>query len=86
MDTELKNYLDKQFEAVASKDDLAQQTEILKRYADEQTEKLAVIIAATIAEPMEQKFSELKDYKTVREEVSALKSDVQKIKTALQLN
>lgn len=100
MDIELKNYLDERFETfdiklgtfdkklenVATKDDLRQQTETLKAYADEQTEKLAAIINTTIAEPMEQNFSELKDYKTVREEVSILKSGVKEIKTALQLN
>lgn len=78
------------FETVATKDELTrqltQQTETLKIYADEQTEKLAAIIATTIADPMEQNFSELKDYRTVREEVLTLKSDVQKIKTALQLS
>jgi uncharacterized protein YicC (UPF0701 family) len=97
MDSELKQYLDsrfetfdKKFETVATKDDLAQQlavqTETLKAYADEQTEKLAAIINTTIAEPMEQNFSELKDYKTVKEEVSILKSDVKEIKTVLHLN
>ena len=90
MDIELKRYLDEKFQTVVTKDDLtrqlAAQTETLKAYADEQTEKLAAIINKTIAEPMEQNFSELKDYKTVREEVSTLKSDVQKIKTALHLN
>lgn len=81
---------DEKFETVATKDDLtqqlAEQTKTLKSYADEQTEKLAVIIKDTIVEPMEQNFSELKDHKTVREEVSTLKADVQKIKTALQLS
>lgn len=97
MDSELKAYLDEQFagintrfETVATKDEitrqLAEQTETLKAYADEQTEKLAAIINTTIAEPMEQNFSELKDYKTVREEVSVLKADVREIKSALQLN
>lgn len=86
MNIELKQYLDKQFKTVATKEDLAQQTEILKAYADEQTEKLAVIINSTIVEPMEKNFSELKDYKTVREEMLTLKADMQKIKTALQLN
>lgn len=77
---------DKKLENVATKDDLAKQTDMFKAYADEQTEKLAAIIATTIAAPMEQNFSQLKDYKTVRDEVSILKSDVQKIKTALHLN
>jgi hypothetical protein len=62
------------------------QTEMLKAYTDEQTEKLAAIIATTIAEPMEKNFAELKDFKTVREEVFSLKTDMQKIKAALQLN
>lgn len=90
MDIELKQYLDEQFKAIVTKDDLAQQlaqqTTTLKTYTDEQTEKLAAIIATTIAEPMERNFSELKDYRTVREEVMTLKTDMQKIKTALQLN
>lgn len=84
MDTELKQYLDEKFEAVAA--DITQQTATLKAYADEQTEKLAGIIAKTIAEPMEKQFAELKDYKTVREDVFNLKTDIQKIKAALQLN
>lgn len=97
MDVELKAYLDEQFssinirfETVATKNEItrqfADQTATLKAYADEQTEKLAAIINTTIAEPMEKQFSELKDYKTVREEVSILKSDVKEIKTALQLS
>lgn len=90
MDIELKQYLDEKFQTVITKDDLVQelarQTETLKAYADEQTEKLAVIINSTIVEPMEKNFSELKDYKTVREEVLTLKADMQKIKSALQLS
>jgi hypothetical protein len=90
MDIELKQYLDKRFETLVTNDNLAKQltrqTETLKAYTHKQTEKLAAIIATTIAEPMERNFSELKDYKTVREEVSTLKAEMQKIKTALQLN
>ena len=97
MDSELKAYLDERFEAFdnklatfATKDDLtqqlAEQTATLKAYADEQTEKLAAIIATTIAEPMEQGFAELKDYKTVQEKVLTLETDMQKIKTVLQLS
>jgi len=80
MDIELKQYLDSQFKTLATKDNLRQQTEILKSYANKQTEKLASIIVKTIAEPMEKNFSELKDYKTVREEVLTLKAEMQKIK------
>ncbi len=86
MDIELKQYLDKQFETVATKNDLARQTNTLKTYTDEQTEKLAAIIATTVVEPMEKNFYELKDFKTVREEVLTLKEEMRKIKTALQLN
>lgn len=100
MDSELKQYLDqrfeafenkfdafdKQFEQVATKDDLAQQTTTLKAYANEQTEKLAAIINNTIAEPMEQHFAELKDYKTVQEKVTTLETDMRKIKSALHIN
>lgn len=79
--------LDKQLETVVTKNDLQQQldgqTATLKDYADEQTEKLAAIIATTIAEPMEKHFSDLKDYKTVQEKVTTLEADMQKIKTAL---
>lgn len=82
--------VNQQFQTVVTKDELtqqlAEQTETLKAYADEQTEKLAVIIKNTIVEPMEENFSELKDYKAVREEVSVLKTDMQRIKTALQLS
>jgi len=97
MDSELKQYLDERFSAineqfanVVTKDNLTQQlseqTATLRVYADEQTEKLAVIIKETIVEPMETHFSELKDYKTVQEKVLTLESDMRKIKSALQLN
>jgi hypothetical protein len=48
-------------------------------------EELARTIAKTVAEPMERHFAELKDYKAVREQVSALEADMQKIKQALHL-
>lgn len=86
MDIELKQYLDQQFSMVATKDDLEVQTKTLQAYADEQTEKLALIIATTIIEPMENNFSELKDYKSMKEEFQTLKTEMQKIKAALQLN
>lgn len=86
MDIELKQYLDEQFGTVATKADLHKQSENLKFYADQQTEKLALIIATTIAEPMEKNFSELKDYTAIREEFLTLKKEMEKIKTALQLN
>jgi hypothetical protein len=97
MDSELKQYLDsrfetfdKKFETVATKNDLAQQlavqTETLKAYADEQTEKLAVIINNTVVEPMEDYFAELKDHKSVQEKVATLETDMRKIKSALQLS
>jgi nitrogen regulatory protein PII-like uncharacterized protein len=86
MDIELKQYLDEQFKSVATKVDLEAQTRTLRAYADEQTEKLALIIATTIVEPMERNFSELKDYKLMKEEFQTLKTEMQKIKTALQLN
>lgn len=90
MDIELKQYLDEKFQTVVTKDDLAQQltgqTETLKAYADEQTEKLAATINQTIVEPMEKNFSELKDYKAVREQVHTLEADIRKIKTALHLS
>lgn len=97
MDSELKQYLDERFSAineqfanVVTKDNLSQQlteqTETLKAYADEQTEILVGVINRTIAEPMEKRFAELKDYKTVQEKVSSLESDMRKIKSALQLS
>ncbi len=85
MDIELKQYLDEQFRTIVTKADLETQSKNLKAYADEQTEKLALIIATTIAEPIEKNFSELKDFKTIQEEVLVLKTDIEKIKTALQL-
>lgn len=84
MDNELKRYLDEQFNAVAKKDDLEKQSKNLKAYVNEQTEKLASIIATTIAEPMEKNFSELKDFKSVQEDVLTLKTEMQKIKSVLQ--
>lgn len=86
MDIELKQYLDRQFETVAAEIDLEEQSKKLKAYADQQTEKLALIIATTIAEPMEKNFSELKDLTLMRQEFLTVKTEIQKIKTALQLH
>ena len=90
---ELKQYLDERFEAfdkkfekVATKDDLAEQTIILKAYTDEQTQILVGIINRTIAEPMENRFAELKDYKTVQDKVTLLETDMRKIKSASQMS
>ena len=60
--------------------------ECSKVYADDQTDKLAVIINETIVEPMERHFLELKDFRAVREEVTTLRTEMQKIKTALHLS
>lgn len=46
---------------------------------------LVGVINDTIAVPMERHFAEVKDNLDVRAEVEALKSDMQKIKAALQL-
>ena len=86
MDIELKQYLDEQFKTLATKTDLDKQSENLQSYADQQTEKLALIIASSVVVPMEKSFSELKDFKSMREEFQTLKTEMQKIKSALQLN
>ena len=58
----------------------------LAKKIDDQTEQLARIIADTVAAPMEQHFADLKDYLEVREDVQALKVDMQRIKAALHIS
>lgn len=89
-DQQLKNLVTKsdlkQFPTVADLDQrLASQTAELKAYADEQTAHLASVVNETIAEPMEGHFQELKDFVRVRDEVQALKLEMQRIKEALHL-
>jgi hypothetical protein len=60
------------------------ETNLTKKIYD-QTEQLARMIADTVATPMEQHFADLKDYLEVREDVQALKVDMQKIKEALHI-
>jgi hypothetical protein len=75
-----QEYLDNKFKAI---DD---QFSKLHTHIDDQTEQLARIIETTIATPMEQRFAELKDYLEVREDVQALKVDMQRIKAALHIS
>jgi hypothetical protein len=74
-----QEYLDSKFKAI---DD---QFSKVHTHIDDQTEQLARIIENTIATPMEQQFADLKDYLEVREDVQALKVDMQKIKEALHI-
>ncbi len=65
--------------------DTIEQTMATKADVKGAVEDLARIIATTVSEPMERHFDELKDYKTVREEVMTLTAEMQKIKEALHL-
>jgi hypothetical protein len=77
--TELsKEYSDQKLGALATRQDLESQTEKLKAYADEQTEKLAVMVADG--------FEEVKVLLDVRERVKHLESDMRKIKEALRIS
>ena len=74
--TELsKEYFDQKFTAIDNRFD--QQTKELKAYADQQTEKLAVMVAAG--------FEEVKELLDVRERVKQLEVDMHKIKEALHI-
>jgi flagellar motility protein MotE (MotC chaperone) len=57
---------------------LDEQTKQLKAYADQQTEKLAVMVADG--------FEEVKELLDVRERVKHLEADMQKIKEALHIS
>jgi len=76
--TELsQEYFDQKLTALATKQDLESQTKMLKAYADEQTEKLAAMVADS--------FEEVKELLDVRERVKHLESDMHKIKEALHI-
>jgi len=76
--TELsKEYFDQKLNTLATKQDLESQTEKLKAYADEPTEKLAAMVADG--------FEEVKELLDVRERVKQLESDMHKIKEALHI-
>jgi tRNA A-37 threonylcarbamoyl transferase component Bud32 len=76
--TELsKEYFDQKLSALATKHDLEVQTKALKVYADEQTERLAAMVADG--------FEEVKELLDVRERVKQLESDMHKIKEALHI-
>ncbi|MDQ3817617.1 MAG: hypothetical protein M3362_08000 [Acidobacteriota bacterium] len=78
MDRELKQEFEKINERL---DSLPTKTDLKNEIND-----LVGIINETIAEPMEQRFAEIKDTLRVRAEVEALKVDMQKIKAALHLS
>ncbi len=71
-----KEYFDQKLSTLATKQDLDTQTKQLKAYADQQTEKLAAMVADG--------FEEVKELLDVRERVKQLESDMHKIKEALQ--
>jgi predicted nucleic acid-binding Zn-ribbon protein len=74
--TELsKEYFDQKFAEVDHRFD--QQTKELRAYANQQTEKLATMVADG--------FEEIKELLDVRERVKHLESDMQKIKEALHI-
>jgi hypothetical protein len=73
-----KEYFDQKLKSLATKEDLEAQTRELKSYTDQQTEKLAVMVADG--------FEEVKELLDVRERVKHLESDMQKIKEALHIS
>ena len=81
-----KNILIPQFKGLATKDDLTTQTKELQKFAEEQTDLLARIIATTVAEPMEKHFQKIAKELDVYEEVKGLKADMERIKEALHLS
>lgn len=81
MDSEIQQ----EFTKLNAHFDIIEQTMATKADVKGAVEDLARIIATTVSEPMERHFNELKDFKTVREEVITLKADMQKIKEALHL-
>jgi len=70
-----KEYFDQRFAEIDRRFD--EQTKDLKAYADQQTEKLATMVADG--------FDEVKELLDVRERVKHLESDMQKIKEALHI-
>lgn len=71
-----KEYFDQKFTEIDRR--FAQQTKELKEYADQQTEKLAAMVADG--------FEEVKELLDVRERVKQLESDMHKIKEALNIS
>jgi hypothetical protein len=65
---------------------LKAQTKELKKFAEEQTDALARIIATTVIEPMERHFEKLDKELDVYAEVKQLKADMERIKEALHLS
>jgi hypothetical protein len=75
--TELsKEYFDQKFTEIDNR--FGQQTKELKAYADQQTEKLAIMVAGGL--------EEVKELLDVRERVKQLESDIHKIKEALHIS
>jgi hypothetical protein len=81
----MNSELYQEFTKLNARFDTIEQTMATKADVKGAVEELARIIATTVSEPMERHFNELKDFKTVREEVITLKADMQKIKEALHL-
>jgi len=79
-----QEYFDQQLKNLATKNDLKDLA--TKSDVESAVTELAGVINKTIAEPMEKGFAELRDYKTVKEEVNELKADIVKIKHALHLS
>ncbi len=86
----LKNLATKDdLKGFATKDDLktslAAQSEELKAFAEEQTESLARIIAATVVEPMEAGFREIKGLLKISDQVNRHETDIQLLKQKLNI-
>ena len=87
-----QEHFDQTISQLATKKDLAtienkldNQTEELKTFAREQTDELARIIATTIAEPMEQHFTEVKSDLDIRKKVEVLEHKMLKLQEALHI-
>lgn len=85
-DSVVKNLVTKDdLKEFTTKDDLREQTAELKRFAIEQTEELARIIASAVAEPMQKHLDEPAVHENIETKVQELEQDVVKIRTALHL-
>jgi prefoldin subunit 5 len=72
---------------LATKDDLAKQTAELKKFAEEQTEQLARIIAVSVVEPMDEGFRIInKKIDALNPRVDKLEHEMKGLKSALSLS
>ena len=75
----------KEFEQILDQK-LDKQTTELKKFAEEQTEELARIIANSVVEPMDEGFKSLDiKFENFKPRVEKLEKDMTKLKSALQI-